>query len=43
VYYANGEHASGPPPRGLYHYESRIADGKLQIRTGHLPTLGQPG
>jgi Rieske Fe-S protein len=43
VYYADGQRASGPPPRGLYRYESRIADGRLQIRTGHLPTLGQPG
>lgn len=42
VYYANGERASGPPPRGLYRYDSRITDGKLQVRLGHLPTLELP-
>ena len=39
VYYENGEHASGPPPRGLYHCVWRVRDGKLEIQAPHLPTL----
>jgi Rieske Fe-S protein len=43
VYYANGEHASGPPPRGLYHCACRVTqvDGVdvLEIRAPHFPTL----
>jgi len=39
VYYSNGAHASGPPPRGLYHCVWRVADGKLQIQAPHYPTL----
>lgn len=39
VYYENGEHASGPPPRGLFHCVWRVEDGKLQIQAPHLPTL----
>jgi Rieske Fe-S protein len=39
VYYANGEHASGPPPRGLFHCEWRVHDGRLEIQAPHFPTL----
>jgi menaquinol-cytochrome c reductase iron-sulfur subunit len=39
VYYENGERASGPPPRGLYHCDWRVKDGQLEIRAPHLPTL----
>lgn len=39
VYYSDGEHASGPPPRGLYKYEQKIEKSRLFIRVGHLPTL----
>lgn len=39
VYYENGEHASGPPPRGLYHCVWQIVDDNLQIQAPHLPTL----
>ena len=42
VYYEDGEHASGPPPRRLYEYEYRITDGQLEVRGGRLPTLAQP-
>jgi Rieske Fe-S protein len=42
VYYADGARASGPPPRGLYEYETRIKDGQLWVRGGELPTLSQP-
>ena len=41
VYYADGSHAAGPPPRGLYPYETRIKDGILQVKAGRLPTLQQ--
>jgi Rieske Fe-S protein len=39
VYYADGAHASGPPPRGLYQYPTKIENGALMIKGGHLPTL----
>ncbi len=39
VYYADGSHASGPPPRGLYHCVWRVQNGKLQIQAPHYPTL----
>jgi Rieske Fe-S protein len=43
VYYANGERASGPPPRGLYPCVYRVtgAPGALQleIQAPHYPTL----
>jgi quinol---cytochrome c reductase iron-sulfur subunit, bacillus type len=39
VYYEDGSHASGPPPRGLFHYEYRVEDGRLLIEAGQLPTL----
>jgi len=43
VYYADGERASGPPPRGLYHVVYRVTadDGgeRLEIQAPHFPTL----
>jgi Rieske Fe-S protein len=42
VYYATGERASGPPPRGLYHVAWRVQDDKLQIQAPHYPTLHDP-
>jgi len=39
VYYADGSRASGPPERGLFTYDARIDDGKLQIDAGQMPTL----
>ncbi|MEX0643190.1 MAG: ubiquinol-cytochrome c reductase iron-sulfur subunit [Pirellulales bacterium] len=39
VYYANGERASGPPPRGLFHCNWRVQDDRLQIQAPHYPTL----
>ncbi|HTW22010.1 MAG TPA: Rieske (2Fe-2S) protein [Candidatus Baltobacteraceae bacterium] len=39
VYYADGSRASGPPERGLFTYDSRIAGQELQIHAGQLPTL----
>jgi len=48
VYYENGDHASGPPPRGLFKYDYKVeADPKSQkahlfIWGAHLPTLQDP-
>lgn len=42
VYYEDGAHASGPPPRGLYKYAIKIEDGVLKINADHLPTLQNP-
>ncbi|HEY1601666.1 MAG TPA: Rieske 2Fe-2S domain-containing protein [Pirellulales bacterium] len=42
VYYEDGSHASGPPPRGLFAYENRVKEGRLSIRAGRLPTLQEP-
>jgi menaquinol-cytochrome c reductase iron-sulfur subunit len=42
VYYANGERASGPPPRGMFHVAWRVQDGRLQIQAPHYPTLQDP-
>ncbi|MCE9556121.1 MAG: Rieske 2Fe-2S domain-containing protein [Planctomycetes bacterium] len=39
VYYENGDHASGPPPRPLYQYSYEITDGELKAYVGHMPTL----
>jgi Rieske Fe-S protein len=42
VFYEDGSHASGPPPRGLFQYEHRVEGGELKVLGGHLPTLGDP-
>jgi menaquinol-cytochrome c reductase iron-sulfur subunit len=42
AFYADGSHASGPPPRGLYEYEYKIEQGRLWVRGGQLPTLSEP-
>jgi Rieske Fe-S protein len=39
VYYADGERASGPPPRGLYHCPWQVTEGRLEVRAPHYPTL----
>ena len=39
VYYANGERASGPPPRGMFRCVWRVEDGKLLVQAPHFPTL----
>ncbi|MFV0338596.1 MAG: ubiquinol-cytochrome c reductase iron-sulfur subunit [Chthoniobacterales bacterium] len=43
VYYQDGSRASGPPPRGLFTYETKIEKGDLYIKGGMLPTLANPG
>jgi Rieske Fe-S protein len=42
AFYADGKHASGPPPRELYEYAYKVEHGQLWVRAGQLPTLGQP-
>jgi menaquinol-cytochrome c reductase iron-sulfur subunit len=42
AFYADGGHAAGPPPRGLYVYEHKVQNGELQINAGVLPTLANP-
>ncbi len=39
VYYATGERASGPPPRGLFKANWKIEAGQLKVRAPHYPTL----
>ena len=39
VYYASGERASGPPPRGLFQCVWRVRGGQLEIQAPHYPTL----
>jgi len=39
AYYADGERASGPPPRGLYQCDYKVEGGELKVRAPHLPTL----
>jgi Rieske Fe-S protein len=42
VYYEDGRHASGPPPRPLYRYQWRVVNGRLEVKPPHLPTLHDP-
>jgi menaquinol-cytochrome c reductase iron-sulfur subunit len=37
VYYEDGSVASGPPPRGLYHYPVRINNGQVEILASPIP------
>jgi Rieske Fe-S protein len=39
VYYENGDHASGPPPRGLFRCNWKIEKGELLVQAPHYPTL----
>jgi len=41
AYYQDGSRASGPPERGLFQCEYRIASGTLLIKAGEMPTPGQ--
>ena len=42
VYYASGDRASGPPPRGLFRCDWRIRSGRLEVQAPHYPTLQDP-
>lgn len=39
AYYADGSRASGPPERGLFEYEYKVAGEQLMIKAGKMPTL----
>ncbi|MGD0629884.1 MAG: Rieske 2Fe-2S domain-containing protein [Terracidiphilus sp.] len=43
AYYEDGSRASGPPERGLFEYEHRIAGDALEISAGKMPTLAACG
>lgn len=40
AYYADGSRAAGPPPRGLFRYDFKVENGRLWIKAGMMPTLG---
>ena len=42
VYYEDGSHASGPPPRGLFEYAFRVRRDRLEVRGGQTPNLAEP-
>ncbi len=42
VFYENGDHAAGPPPRGLYTYKVKVENNRLFIFGGVLPNLSNP-
>jgi Rieske Fe-S protein len=42
VYYEDGTHASGPPPRPLFTYDNKVENGELWVKGGILPTLAEP-
>jgi Rieske Fe-S protein len=39
VYYENGDRASGPPPRGMFHCTWRVRRGQLEVQAPHYPSL----
>jgi Rieske Fe-S protein len=39
VYYQDGSRASGPPERGLFEYQYKVAGNELHIYAGQTPTL----
>jgi menaquinol-cytochrome c reductase iron-sulfur subunit len=41
VFYSDGKHASGPPPRPLYQYDHKVENGQLWVRGGQMPTLSE--
>lgn len=42
AFYQNGEHAAGPPPRGLYTHKFKVENNELFIEAGVMPTLATP-
>ena len=37
VYYADGRVAAGPPPQALFHYDTRINNGKVEVKATGVP------
>lgn len=42
VFYEDGRHAAGPPPRPLYQYPYQLRSGQLWVKGGQIPTLSEP-
>ncbi len=42
TFHADGERASGPPPRGLYQYPVKVEKGELWVKAGEMPVMNQP-
>jgi menaquinol-cytochrome c reductase iron-sulfur subunit len=42
TFHADGARASGPPPRGLYVYPSKVENGALWINAGEMPLMTLP-
>jgi len=42
TFHADGARASGPPPRGLYVYPSKVENGELWINAGEMPLMTLP-
>ena len=42
VFYEDGSHAAGPPPRGLFQYSHKVEGGQLWVKGGEMPTLSNP-
>jgi menaquinol-cytochrome c reductase iron-sulfur subunit len=42
TFHADGERASGPPPRALYQYPCKVENGELWINAGEMPLMTLP-
>ncbi len=42
TFHADGERASGPPPRALYQYPYKVDGGELWVRAGEMPVMTSP-
>lgn len=42
TFHEDGSRAAGPPPRGLYEYPYKVANGELWINAGEMPVMTQP-
>jgi menaquinol-cytochrome c reductase iron-sulfur subunit len=42
TFHADGERASGPPPRALYQYPYKVEKGELWVNAGEMPLMTLP-
>lgn len=42
TFHADGQRASGPPPRSLYEYPYKVANDELWVRAGEMPLMTLP-
>jgi len=42
TFHADGERASGPPPRALYQYPYKVNNGELWVKAGEMPLMTSP-